>query len=232
MQPRFSALIRQSFHDALDHPDQLCRDLASDTDLRGLDLETLPRMVRDPSVPLDRQDRLLAAIVRCYRRDRSPGWSALLLEALAPALTLAAAGLAPIARALTSDDVEQELVLATLRVAAAMPLPDPPDRIQRRMTMRASWEVLRALTAAAHRQGAELEGLDAGDACSFDRQKAMFDLAELRADVGDLEDLALALRIHGRGDSYDQVGSDLGLTPEAARSRCRRLTARLRGAAA
>src|SRR6266699_2761646 len=108
-----SALIRQGFETAT----------TADAELPGL--------MHDPAVPLGRQDEVMAALIRCYRRSPHSGWSAVLLETLSPMVVAVGGTFAFVPDGISREDVDHQLIAEALYVARAFALPQSPRYMQR-----------------------------------------------------------------------------------------------------
>src|SRR5712691_2686060 len=76
--------------------------------LRGICLDDLPRLMQCRDVPAYRQDDLLAATIRAYRRGPARLWGPILLSMLGPALVRAAARLQAQPPAVDDEDIDQQ----------------------------------------------------------------------------------------------------------------------------
>jgi hypothetical protein len=129
-------MLRGGLEDALrQHPEPF-REQAVEPALAGLRIRDLSGLMRDRSVPFSRQDEVLAAVIRCYRRSHHPVWAAALLDMVAPALSWACGRIHCLPDGVDADDIGQQAVLQTLAAADRMWLPDPPRWAQRRLLNR------------------------------------------------------------------------------------------------
>jgi hypothetical protein len=155
MTASLSNLIRLGFKEARDLPKALqelreaqCREPA----LRGISLEDLPRLIQCRDVPACRQDDILAATIRSYRRGPVDLWGPILLCMLGPALVRAASRLQARPPAVDGEDIDQQVVMEALRAAAEMPLPVDCRFVQRRLVLLASKRLTRWLERESRRQ--------------------------------------------------------------------------------
>jgi hypothetical protein len=155
MTASLSSLIRLGFSCAGNLPETeqgfrevQCREPA----LRDIFLDDLPRLMQCREVPACRQDDLLAATIRAYRRGPAGLWAPILLSMLGPALVRAAARLQVQPPAVDDEDIDQQIVMEALRAAAEMPLPDECRFVQRRLVLLASKRLRRWLERERRRQ--------------------------------------------------------------------------------
>ena len=223
---RLSARLATGFEESLRQEALLASDQPQEEALASVPLRELPRLVRS-AVPYARRDELLAAIVRCYRRSPHPGWSGVLLEALAPALVRVCRRMIRVPRGIDADDVEQQVVLEALRAARSMPLHEPPRRVERRIELRVTTMTVRWLVSDVRSQGEEL--VDAQpDTTSRPSKEDRLLLAELRERGVPAESLALLYRSQVLGQTFAELAVELGISPDAVRKRQRRAVERLR----
>lgn len=141
-----SDLIREGFGNALREAsaDQaLACAQAREPALTGLTWSQLSSVMHRRSVPLARQDELLAAALRCYRREPAPVWGPVLLSMLGPALVAMAARVRFRAAAIDGEDLDQQVVFEALRASAEMPLPDGCRYVLRRVVLLANKRLTR-----------------------------------------------------------------------------------------
>jgi len=91
------------------------------------------------------RNRLLARIVCHYRTGSKPIWGPVLLDLLAPTLTLMLKGLRPVPPAIDEIEIRQQLIAEALRCAATMPLLESGIQTRFRITSRTYTNMLRWL---------------------------------------------------------------------------------------
>ena len=137
MTASLSGLIRIGFRDACNLQDarRLFREaLERDPALGCSSLEELPRVMHGRQIPACCQDQVLAATIRAYRHGPSTLWGPVLLGMLGPALVRVARRLRTQPPAIDEEDLDQQVVVESLRAAAMMPLPENCRFVQRRLT--------------------------------------------------------------------------------------------------
>ena len=151
---RLLALIGRSFEDELRSRQDL-DGMDAEPALAGLSVRDLPRLMRERTESDYQQDRMLAAVIRCYRRRPTGAWSALLLTTLAPVLTAVADHLPPAPRHVREHDLLQQVVLEAVNVVVSMELPAPPLHLQRRIALRVATRTVEWLAEAPPESGIE-----------------------------------------------------------------------------
>ncbi len=147
MQPMsFASRIREAYEQSLGSPPALARLAGHACPLRA-----------DRGLGQEQEDRLLEAAVRAYRRERCAERAALVLELVAPPLTLRLADLRPVPPAITDEDLAQQMLVEHLWAAATMPLPDGAGFVERRLVLRAGDRVSRWLEREARRRAHSTE---------------------------------------------------------------------------
>jgi len=100
----------------------------------------------------ERRDRLIAQALVGYRRGPKDFWGPLLLELLAPKLTIHVSRLSVVEPYIDSQDVAQQLLVELLAAAASMPLPTNSRRWERALRLRAKTRLTRWLAREDRRQ--------------------------------------------------------------------------------
>jgi DNA-directed RNA polymerase specialized sigma24 family protein len=218
-----SELIGQGFEDAIRQGVVLP---GGEAPLPEAEVQALPRLMHDPAQPLWRQDQFLDAVIRLYRATGDPGWSAVLLEMLAPMLTAADGCFIFMPDGVSREDVQQQLIVESLHAARFMRLPEPPRDVQgrlRRRTLRrtASW-----LRRGIRSQGESLERLESEGAAFRDADQLF--LIELRDSGVSGENLALLYRSQVLGLTARELAVEMGISIDAVYMRQRRALRRLR----
>ena len=219
---RIAALIRRGFQDVLAESQPSCEELTAEPALSGLKLTQLIEETRGAQISPSDRDRRLLAVVRCYRRGPATLWGPVLLEMLAPALVLVSCSSAALPRAVDSDDIDQQVVIHALEAAASIPLPDPPDHLERRLFLRCLDLTHRWLRREMRRQGTAVETFP------LDRpewQEALFELADLSD-----QPLTEVARQVFEGKTDAAVAAETGVGPDAVWRRRRRILATVRRA--
>src|SRR5438067_12422851 len=130
---RIAALLRQGFQDVVADSRRTCGEFTGEPALCGLTLAELVGEARSSRIAPSDRDRRLLAVVHCYRRGPTTLWGPVLLEMLAPSLVLVSCSSAALPRAIDPDDINQQVVIHALEAAASIPLPDPPEHLERRL---------------------------------------------------------------------------------------------------
>ena len=128
------ALIGSSFEAARSSHEDL-EGLEFEPALAAVSVQDLPRLKREQTVPEYELDRLLAAVLRCYRRRPTGPWAALVLETLAPTLVPVADQLARCGHAADEGAIDGRVLLEALTAALSMRLPAPPVHLRRRIAL-------------------------------------------------------------------------------------------------
>jgi DNA-directed RNA polymerase specialized sigma24 family protein len=224
---RLSALLQDAFAEALRNEEKLTREKANESAISNVRVRDLPRLMHDRNVPLARQDELLAAVIRCYRRSRSH-WSGVLLEMLAPALVSVCRRILRVPRGVDADDVHQQVIVEALAATAAMPLHEPPARMQRRVALRVTTMTVRWLVSVVRNEGESLLDVD-GQPSPPPREDRLL-IQEMSEYGVPATSLALLYRSQILGQTFAELALELGISPDAVRNRQRRALARLRRA--
>jgi DNA-directed RNA polymerase specialized sigma24 family protein len=225
---RLSALLREAFAEALRKEEELTREMAGEFALADLRVWDLPRLMHDRNVPLAQQDELLAAVVRCYRRSPS-GWSAVLLEMLAPALVSVCRRILLVPRGVDADDIHQQVIVEALAAAATMPMHEPPQRMQRRIALRVTTMTVRWLVSVVRSEGESLVDVGQQEPAPPPREDRLL-IQEMSEYGVPAASLALLYRSQVLGQTFVELAIELGIAPDAVRNRQRRALARLRRA--
>lgn len=219
---RIAALLRQGFLDVVADSQPACDELTAEAALAGLKLAQLVEEARSSQIAPSERDRRLLAVVRCYRRGPASLWGPVLLEMLAPALVLVSCSSAALPRGIDPADIDQQVVIHALEAAAAIPLTDPPEHLERRLFLRCLDLTQRWLRREMRRQGAAVETLP------LDRpgwQEALFELADLSD-----QPLTEVARQVFEGKTDEAVAAETGVGPDAVWRRRRRALATVRRA--
>jgi hypothetical protein len=136
MPSELSAMLRTGLEDALRQYPEPTHEQATEPALAGLRIRDLPGLMRDRSVPFSRQDDVLAAVVRSYRRSHHPIWAGALLDMLAPALGWVCGRIHHLPQSVEIDDLRQQVILQTLAAADRISLGDPPRWVRQRLVNR------------------------------------------------------------------------------------------------
>jgi DNA-directed RNA polymerase specialized sigma24 family protein len=154
-----SRLIRQSYeHELRDGADLPGR--ADEPLLAEFDARAIVGVMRDPARSLDEQGAVLAAVIRCYRRTPTPGWSALLLEMLSPTLVASSIRFTYSPVGVDEEDVQQQVMVEALHAAWHMRLPQEPGYTLARLS---DWAVSRTARMLLRNTRAETESLEQVD---------------------------------------------------------------------
>ena len=155
-----SRLIRQSFEYEMTDGG----DLPGRTDepvLADLDAPAIVYVMRDPERSLDEQGAVLAAVIRCYRRQSSAAWTALLLEMVSPSLVATSIRFTYVPNGVDEEDVQQQVMVEALHAAWHMRLPEQTGFTLPRLT---DWVVSRTARMLLRNTRAETESLEQVDA--------------------------------------------------------------------
>lgn len=119
------------------------------------DQAALVARARDPiNVPPAERNRCLAQIVCSYRSGPRRIWGPVLLDLMAPTITLLLPGFRPVPPVIDEDEIRQQLIVETLGAAASIPLHDSGLQTRFRIASRAQTNVLRWLGREARRRQA------------------------------------------------------------------------------
>jgi hypothetical protein len=206
-------LIGAGFEDALRHERELRPSQAEEPALAELRLGELPAIGRDPEVPLTRQDELLAAAIRCYRRSHCQYWSSVVLQMLAPSLAWVCRRIIFVPRGLDVDDVQQQVVVHALLVADHLRLHQPPIWVRHRLVRRVRTMTMRWIRGADPVVHAEVAREDGGSPAQpiWD---AIEELMELKAGGVPLAELGLLYRAARRVEAAVRRGDVADPTPD------------------
>jgi hypothetical protein len=113
----------------------------------------------------DRRDRLIAQSLVGYRRGPKDFWGPLLLELLAPKLSIQVSRLSTVVPYIDCEDVAPQLIAELLTVSATMPLPANSRRWERALRLRAKTHLTRWMAREERRQlrSVSLEALEPED---------------------------------------------------------------------
>lgn len=176
---KLSTSLRAGFAEALANEKAIAADVSGDLLLDGLRLDDLPRLVQDPAIHFQQQDRILAAVVRRYQAGPSSLWAPILLAMLAPTLVRIASSVRPLAGWVSEDDIDQQVVIGFLEVARRLRLPEPPTHIERRLRLRVMTRMARWLRRTIRGQSDELAVAAWRAIDEHYRQTALFELTDL-----------------------------------------------------
>lgn len=220
-----SELIRQSFEEALRRELPLPGRTAEPL-LSALHVQELPRLLHSRAVPLERQNQVLAAVVRCYRKAPRSAWAAVVLEMLSPMLVDAAGRFlfAPVDVAI--EDLNQQVIAEALHAARFMRLPEGGRDLQLRLRRRLLRRTARWLIGNLRSQGESLE--EAVDQRAGYRDLDQRFLMELGESGVSPENLALLYRTQVLGMTAREVAVEMNLSLSAVISRQHRAVLRLR----
>lgn len=153
-----SGLIRIGFKEACDRPDserRFSEAQGREPVLSNTPLLELPRLLQRREVPARLQDDVLAAAIRAYRSGPPDLWGPVVLSMLAPALVRMAARLQAQPPALDEEDIDQQVIVETLRAARLMPLPDSCRFVQSRLIAFTNKRLTRWVAREARRQASQ-----------------------------------------------------------------------------
>jgi hypothetical protein len=102
------------------------------------------------------RNRLLTRIVCCYRTGPKAIWGPVVLDLLAPTLTLMLRGLRPVPPAIDETEIRQQLVAETLRCVATVPVLESGLGTRFRITSRIYTNMLRWLTREGRRRRSQV----------------------------------------------------------------------------
>lgn len=222
-----STLIRQSFEDEFGG----CADLpgrAEEPLLASLDPHAIVRAMRDPDRSLGEQGAILAAVIRCYRRETTPRWSALLLEMLSPTLVASSVRFPYLPLGVSEEDVQQQVIAEALHAARVMRLPEAPGFTRRRLGELVVSRTARALLRAAAAETESLEQLDAQPSRRFDLDPDQAFLLELARGDTPGADLAFLYVSKVLGMTARELAIAMGASMSSVLNRRRRALRRLR----
>lgn len=210
-----STLLRQAFEEAVREGQDLPGRREAPA-LAGASVRDMVRRVHHRAVAQEERDGILAAVIRCYRQGRSPAWSAVLLQMLAPALSRMQARFRSLPRAVDDQDVQQQLIVEALAAASSMPLPEPPRGLEQRVERRLATAMVRRLAGTAREP-----------AWSY-LEAAKLDLIAASEPGTSLASLLLLDRAGVLGEALAELALAYGCTPSAIQARERRALQRLR----
>ena len=225
---RFTALaelIRQSFENEITR-DAILPGHIDEPALATRTVRELPGLVHDPGVPLSLQDEVLAAVIRCYRRSPSVGWSAILLEMLSPVLVNAGRKFSFLPEGISEDDVHHQLIVEALHVARFLALPKQSRHMQRWLERRVLMRTARWLMAVIRSQGESLERVVQEGAIYRDADQLF--LVELGDSGVSPANLGLLYCSRVLGMTVRELAVEMGVSMDAVRNRQRRALKLLR----
>jgi DNA-directed RNA polymerase specialized sigma24 family protein len=206
-----SRLINDSFEDELERGFDLPgRD--EEPLLEQLDACAIVALMRDPERSLDDQDAILAAVVRCYRKARTPAWSGLLLEMLSPTLVASSIRFPYAPRGIDEEDVQQQVIAEALHAARFMRLPEPGFTLND-LTETIVKRTARMLLRATRSEGESLEQSEEEPGKRLDPDHVF--LAELANGDGQRADLALLYLSKVHRMTAREIAIELGVSTEA-----------------
>ncbi len=126
------------------------KELSQELVTQGSDLAERVRTAG--SLDLRQRDELLYELVLAYRSGERSVYAQLILELLRTFLRIRVSRYRPVEPATSIQDVYQQLVLAVLQDSRTIPL-QSPERLERRLALRAADRVSRWLQQEARRQG-------------------------------------------------------------------------------
>ncbi len=222
----FSVQLRRGLGD-LDQISQtrLAEASLAEPALARLSMPELRRLLRDSELGFEDQDRIWAAVLRCYRRGPRAAWAPLVLELLAPALVEIAVGFAPNPPAVDADDLQQQIALEALAAAGSIPL-GGGHFIKPWLVLEVTRRIERWLEREARHSG-EVDIDEEASMVASDEDEA-WEMAEILASRPRRNDLELLYRLEVVGETLDEIAQDLGCTPKAVDCRRWRARARLR----
>ena len=223
----FSNLLRSGFEDAVHR----YRDLPGRTAepaLASLPIGVLPQRMHDRAVPLPEQDELLAAVMRCYRRYPHSGWSAVLLEMLAPALVQICSRFMSLPPLVDSEDLQQQVIAEVLAVASKMPLREHIRRVQTRVELRVRTAITRWLVEMRRAQAAPLNEAKLSRSASEHLEAIRLELVAPSGDDTGLASLLMLYRSGVLDQALAELALEFGTTPDAVVARQLRAFRRLR----
>ena len=125
------------------------KELSQELVTQGSDLAERVRSAG--SLDLRQRDELLYELVLAYRSGERSVYAQLILELLRTFLRIRVSRYRPVEPATSIQDVYQQLVLAVLQDSRTIPL-QSPERLERRLALRAADRVSRWLQQEARRQ--------------------------------------------------------------------------------
>jgi len=125
------------------------KELSQELVTQGSDLAERVRTAG--SLDLRQRDELLYELVLAYRSGERSVYAQLILELLRTFLRIRVSRYRPVEPATSIQDVYQQLVLAVLQDSRTIPL-QSPERLERRLALRAADRVSRWLQQEARRQ--------------------------------------------------------------------------------
>jgi DNA-directed RNA polymerase specialized sigma24 family protein len=237
-----SALTRRSFEEVVDGdgPRTLAEAQELEPALAGLTLAELVGLAR-AEVPLSRQDEVLGAVVRSYRRGPTEVWGAILLEMLAPALGGAANEVVAWQPVSDADDLYQQAALEALSAAAQMPLWGD-GWLKRRIVFRVRIALLR-WSAAQYPQASldtperpddadDMDDADDADEADLISLISLFELLDTMGCVLSRQEFDLVYRTTVLKEELVELAREMGSTFDAVRKKRDRALLRLRPHAA
>jgi DNA-directed RNA polymerase specialized sigma24 family protein len=237
-----SALTRRSFEEVVDGdgPRTLAEAQELEPALAGLTLAELVGLAR-AEVPLSRQDEVLGAVVRSYRRGPTEVWGAILLEMLAPALGGAANEVVAWQPVSDADDLYQQAALEALSAAAQMPLWGD-GWLKRRIVFRVRIGLLR-WSAAQYPQASldtperpddadDMDDADDADDADLISLISLFELLDTMGCVLSRQEFDLVYRTTVLKEELVELAREMGSTFDAVRKKRDRALLRLRPHAA
>lgn len=207
----FVVRLRRGLDDALtSHTDSL-PGLTEETVFTGTTVRELTQRVHEHAGWQAEEDRVLTAVIRRCRRHSGSGWTAVLLEMLAPTLAELIERFDQLPPGIEPEDVEQQVVVEALNAIRSR-LPDPPRWVRRQLELRIGTGLSRWLASTAAGIG------DDTDTWAVGGRRSPSGVAP--------DDLALLYRVLVLGQSSGDIAASLGISARTARRRVRR--ARLR----
>jgi len=161
-------------------------------------------------------------ILRAYRLERSQRWSTLLLERLGPWLTNARKTLLQAPPFADREDVEQQLAIEVLRLAARWQPHCEDTWIPRKLVEAACRRVRKSLCRERARKQVELDERLPGPSAV---EPIRLDTPIGRASAADLQ---VIFRYHVLGVPLGQLAREAGITPRQMRRRLQRAKERAR----
>ncbi len=125
------------------------KELSQELVTQGSDLAARVRTAG--SLDLRQRDELLYELVLAYRSGERSVYAQLILELVRTFLRIRVSRYRPVEPATSIQDVYQQLVLAVLQDSRTIPL-QSPERLERRLALRAADRVSRWLQQEARRQ--------------------------------------------------------------------------------
>ena len=219
---KLSSALRLGFAEALAKEQAIAADMFRESLFEGLRLEDLPRLVQDPTIHFQQQDRILAAVVRRYQSGPDSLWAPILLAMLAPMLVRIASSVHPLAGWCTEDDIDQQVVIGVLEAATRLRVPEPPTYIERRLGLETMKRIVRWLRWTIRGQS---DGPAVAARCAIDehyRETALFELTDLAQDPACRSLLRPVYRSVVRRQTLVEIASADKMSPAAVRAKRRR----------